>query len=80
MGVKVMLNCRINDYNGAQVDLENAAPIPSDNVVWAAGIEAVPVPGLETAMHQPSGRLFTDTFYAGKRLRFMFLLWAMWRW
>lgn len=62
MGVKVMLNCRINDYNGAQVDLENAAPIPSDNVVWAAGIKAVPVPGLETAMHQPSGRLFTDTF------------------
>ncbi len=62
MGVKVMLNCRINDYNGAQVELENADPIPSDNVVWAAGIKAVPVPGMESAMHQPSGRLFTDAY------------------
>ena len=62
MGVKVMLNCRINDYNGAKVELENGDPIPSDNVVWAAGIKAVPVPGLEAAMHQPSGRLFTDAF------------------
>ncbi|MBZ0242365.1 MAG: NAD(P)/FAD-dependent oxidoreductase, partial [Bacteroidales bacterium] len=62
MGVKVMLNCRINDYDGAKVELENASPIPSNNVIWAAGVKAAPVPGLEAVVHQPSGRLLTNAF------------------
>ncbi|MDY0077080.1 MAG: NAD(P)/FAD-dependent oxidoreductase [Bacteroidales bacterium] len=74
MGVKVMLNCRINDYDGAKVELENANPIPSNNVIWAAGVKAAPVPGLEAAVHQPSGRLLTNAFSQVKGFESCFAL------
>ncbi|MDA3942808.1 MAG: NAD(P)/FAD-dependent oxidoreductase [Bacteroidetes bacterium] len=62
LGVQVFLNCRINDYDGKKVVIENGSPIPSENVIWAAGIKAAPVDGLEQAVSPFGGRLLTDTY------------------
>ncbi|MDD4085792.1 MAG: NAD(P)/FAD-dependent oxidoreductase [Bacteroidales bacterium] len=66
MGVQVFLNCRINDYDGHKVEIENSTPIPSENVIWAAGVKAAPVAGMEQAATGHGGRLLTDEYSSVK--------------
>ncbi len=62
LGVQVFLNCRINNYDGHKVEIENSTPIPSENVIWAAGVKAAPVAGMEQAVISHGGRLLTDVY------------------
>lgn len=62
LGVKLMLNCKINDYDGKLVQIDQSDPIPSHNVIWAAGVMGAPFAGLESAQAKPSARLLVDPF------------------
>ncbi len=62
LGVKVFLNCHINDYDGHKVEIENGIPIPSKNVIWAAGVKAAPLAGMEQATTGHGGRLLTNEY------------------
>ncbi|MEO6166392.1 MAG: NAD(P)/FAD-dependent oxidoreductase [Chitinophagales bacterium] len=46
LGVKVMLNTRVKDYDGKLVQLEDGSTIPSNTVIWAAGIRGNTIEGM----------------------------------
>lgn len=46
LGVELMAGERVTDYNGDRVFLESGKEIPSNNVIWAAGVTGNVIPGL----------------------------------
>lgn len=46
LGVELMAGERVTDYNGERVFLESGKEIPSNNVIWAAGVTGNVIPGL----------------------------------
>ena len=57
LGINVLLNTQVTDYDGSILSLKNGAPIETKTVIWAAGISGV-VPG----------GFSEDTIGRGKRL------------
>ncbi len=49
LGVHFMSDRRVTDYDGDRVYLEDGESIPSNNVIWAAGVTGNVIPGLERA-------------------------------
>lgn len=45
MGVKIILNRMINDYDGNLVKLDNGEEIPTQTLIWAAGVKGNPIDG-----------------------------------
>ena len=41
-GVDVMLNTQVVDYDGQDLKLKDGSAIPTNTVIWAAGVKAVP--------------------------------------
>ena len=46
LGVNVMLNSRVVDFDGAYVYIKGGDKIPAKKVIWAAGIQGNPMQGL----------------------------------
>jgi NADH dehydrogenase len=75
LGVKVMLNTKVNDYDGKFVKLADNKTIRSNMMIWTAGVSAAKLKGLPAEAHGRGGRLlvnrvnlvqgFTDIFAIG---------------
>ena len=63
LGVKVLLNSRVTDFDGKQVTLKDGRTIPTQKVIWAAGIKGAPVPGLPESAVTYGNRLTTDRYH-----------------
>jgi NADH dehydrogenase len=57
LGVQVLLNTRVTDFDGNFVSLSNGTKIEVDNLVWAAGVKANFIEGLQTEVLGRAGRL-----------------------
>ena len=66
LGVKVLLNSRVTDFDGHNVMLKDGSSIPSQKVIWAAGIKGCPVPGLPESAVTYGNRLAVDRFHRVK--------------
>ena len=62
LGVDVMLNTMVQDYNGNEVILKDKEPIQTQTLLWAAGIKPNRIGGLEDEMYAPNGRIYVDDF------------------
>ena len=62
LGVKVLLNTRVNAFDGQTVTLDDGRTIATQKVIWAAGIRGVPVPGLPESSITYGNRLAVDRF------------------
>ncbi|MCR9014253.1 NAD(P)/FAD-dependent oxidoreductase [Aquiflexum gelatinilyticum] len=62
LGVEVMLNTRVEDYDGFIVKLLDKEPIKTLTLLWAAGIKANSLIGVEDDQKAPNGRLLVDEF------------------
>mgnify|MGYP002382191781 CR=1 FL=1 len=62
LGVKVMLNTRVKDYDGRQVFLEDGSAIASNTVIWAAGIRGNTLEGIDKESMVRGNRLKVDRF------------------
>ncbi|WP_226388690.1 NAD(P)/FAD-dependent oxidoreductase [Penaeicola halotolerans] len=62
LGVNVMTKAQVVDYDGQKVSFKNHAPIFTKTLLWAAGIKANHLEGLEEASYTKGGRLITDRF------------------
>lgn len=62
MGVKVLLNSRVTDFDGNLVHFKDGKTIPAQKVIWAAGIKGEPVPGLPEESITYGNRLAVDRF------------------
>ncbi|MEH6405699.1 MAG: NAD(P)/FAD-dependent oxidoreductase [Leeuwenhoekiella sp.] len=62
LGVKVLLNTRVVDYDGERVYFKDGNYIRSKNLIWATGVTAMTFPGIEKELYGPGNRLFVNNF------------------
>lgn len=59
MGVTVLTNTMVDQYNGEQISFKNGDIIPTKSVIWSAGVKGAIIPGLEHAQIVRGGRIKT---------------------
>lgn len=62
MGVKVLCNQRVMQYNGEQLSLSNHAALPSKNVLWSAGVKGEVLKGIPNEVITRGNRILVDSF------------------
>lgn len=62
LGVKVILNNRVVDYDGEFITMKDGSRIQSRKVIWAAGITGSLIPGLPEATVTYGNRLKVDHY------------------
>lgn len=62
LGVTVMLNTLVKDYDGLKVTLQDGRTINSAMVIWAAGIRGNVPPGIDPALIVRGNRIKVDRF------------------
>ncbi len=60
MGVKVMTNTIVSNYDGKTVTLQNGDTIPASTVIWAAGIKGNVPEGIDKSLIARGNRIKTD--------------------
>lgn len=75
LGVQVRLNTRVKDFDGRMVTMNDGSTLRTNNLIWAAGVKANPLPGLPPEVIGRGGRVlvnrysqvqgFTDLFAIG---------------
>lgn len=62
LGVNVYLNTRVTDFDGKYAYLNNGEKIRTNNLVWAAGIKANFIEGLNTEILARGGRIKVNRY------------------
>jgi len=62
MGVHVITDVRVTNYDGQQVTLSNGQIIKSRKVIWAAGITGQKIAGLPDEVYARGSRIMTNEF------------------
>lgn len=62
LGVTVMLNTRVKDYDGKNVFLEDGSVVPTNTVIWAAGIRGNTLAGIPQEALARGNRFLVDRF------------------
>lgn len=62
LGVNVFLSTRVKEYDGEKVYLDNGKEIPTRTLVWAAGVTANKVQGLNPEVITPTNRIKVDRY------------------
>ncbi len=62
MGVTVMTNTIVKNYDGQQVELNNGELIPAATVIWAAGIKGNVPAGIDPELIVRGNRISTDRY------------------
>lgn len=57
LGVRVKLKTKITSYDGITAFFDTMKPIPTLTVVWAAGVKASSIQGLDPKVYGPGGRV-----------------------
>lgn len=74
MGVDILLNTRVTDYDGTTVTTNTGKQLHSRTLVWAAGVKGIPIQGINPDAITPSGRILTDRFCKMKSSSGIFVL------
>jgi NADH:ubiquinone reductase (H+-translocating) len=62
LGVNVKVNTAVKDYDGKLVYLNDGSTIRTDNLIWAAGVKANFIEGLQPESYGRAGRLKVDRY------------------
>lgn len=57
LGVKVLLNVAVKDYNGSTLTLSNGDSIETQSLLWSAGVKGFPLKGFPDSILLPNGRM-----------------------
>lgn len=68
LGVKVLTQTAVKDYDGETLTLSNGQTIRSQSLLWSAGVKGVPVDGLAADAIIPNGRIIVNEFNQVKDL------------
>lgn len=74
MGVVVMNNTLVKDYNGTIVQLADGSTIAARNVIWSAGIIGNKVEGFPEESYTRGGRLIVDRYNEVENLQNIYAL------
>ncbi|MEP0713199.1 NAD(P)/FAD-dependent oxidoreductase [Algoriphagus sp.] len=61
LGVEVLLNSRVLDYDGQIVTLNGDVFLETQTLLWAAGIKPNKIDGLSVDHYAPNGRIYVDS-------------------
>lgn len=62
LGVQVGFGRRVTDYDGEKLTFQDGGTMETNTVIWAAGVKGLPIPGIESAVDERSGRYRVDAF------------------
>ena len=62
MGVNVLLGKRVASFDGDLITFTDGGTMPSNTVIWAAGVKGRSIPGLQAALDPRSERYRVDGF------------------
>ncbi len=62
LGVNVMLNSRVSDFDGLYVYFADGSKIRTNNLVWAAGVKANFIEGINPSIIMRGGRLKVNNY------------------
>src|SRR5690242_15098802 len=62
LGVKVMTNTIVSNFDGNNVYLKDGSSIPAKTVIWAAGVTGALPPGLDKTIIARGNRLIVDMY------------------
>lgn len=60
LGVEVHLQSRVIDYDGKNLQLADGRNFSSRNVIWTAGVTAVPIEGVDPVLNNTANRLIVN--------------------
>jgi NADH dehydrogenase len=66
MGVELVTNTFVKNYDGEVITLSNGQTLPTKTVIWAAGVSGNRLQGLEAAEWTTANRVIVDRFNAIK--------------
>lgn len=69
LSVDVRFNAQVMDYDGKVLRFKDGSEIPTETVIWAAGVKAVPVIATLGAETDRSGRVLVDEFLRVKGMK-----------
>ena len=62
LGVNVMLNSRVSDFDGLYVHFADGSKIRTNNLVWAAGVKANAIEGINPSIIMRGGRMKVNNY------------------
>jgi NADH dehydrogenase len=62
MGVEVITNARVTNYDGSEVTLSDGKKLRTKKVIWAAGITGIKLEGIPDTSYGKGNRLITNTY------------------
>ncbi len=62
LGVNVMLGCRVSDFDGQYVFFADGSKIRTNNLVWAAGVKANAIEGINPSIIMRGGRMKVNEY------------------
>lgn len=62
LGVNVLCNAQVSDYNGEKVSIQNNIQIPAKTLVWAAGVSGSQTDGLNHEVYTRGNRIKVNSF------------------
>ncbi len=60
LGVEVKLGALVTNFDGNTITFKDGSTMESNTMIWAAGVKGMPVPGMEGAVEERSGRYRVD--------------------
>lgn len=62
LGVHVLCNAQVSDYDGENVSVKGSSPIPAKTLVWAAGVSGKKTEGLNPEIYSNNNRIKVNAF------------------
>lgn len=62
LGIEVFLDVPVTGFDGEKITLKNGKEIPTETVIWTAGVKCVPLKGLPEEVIKGPGRIAVDEF------------------
>lgn len=74
LGAEILLNTRVNAYDGKQILVDENQPIPAQTLIWAAGIKGNEINGISADLQVGGKRYIVDEFNRIKKLDSVFAI------
>ena len=74
LGLEIILNTRVKDYDGVHVTLSNGSIIEATTLIWASGVIARNVDGLPKEVISKGNRIIADEFNKVKGIQNVFVI------
>ncbi len=74
LGVEVMVQTKVKNYDGKIVSLEGGTVLETDTLLWAAGIKPNKIAGFPEEKYAPNGRIEVDEFSEVPGMKEVFVL------